>query len=80
MLNNHHHYYSCEAADWLCRECETVTDYCVGGYNEEDAVTVSLSPGEADVLRFILGVVLSDDFESEADAAHYRALCARFDA
>ena len=75
MLNDHHYYYSREAADWLCRECETVTDYCVGGYNEEDAVTVSLSPGEADVLRFILGVVMSDDFESEADSAAYRSLC-----
>jgi hypothetical protein len=34
----HHHWYSFAAGDWLCRECDTVTDYCtqLNGYAEEE--------------------------------------------
>lgn len=40
-------------------------------------VTLALTAAEADTLRFILGVIASDDFESDADAANYETLCAK---
>jgi hypothetical protein len=35
------------------------------------------TPTELDTLRFILGVVASDDFEDDGDRAAYESICAK---
>lgn len=33
----HHHYYSPQVSDWLCRECQTVTDFCTQEPQDDEA-------------------------------------------
>lgn len=43
--------------------------------DDADSVTIlTLTPAEADTLRFILGVVVTDDFEDASDRAAYLSL------
>ena len=49
----HHHYYGNEAADWLCRECGVVTDYCTAGATGDRETVLTLTPAEADTPRTI---------------------------
>ena len=36
---------------------------------------LTVTPAEFDLLRFVLGVVVTEDFESEADRVAYLSLC-----
>lgn len=42
--------------------------------DDADATILTLTPAEVDTLRFILGVVMTDDFESTDDRAAYLSL------
>lgn len=42
--------------------------------------TLTLADSELDTLRFILGVVMTDDFESEDDRDAYLSICEKIGA